>query len=475
LNKTARKALLPAVLVAATMMIGCQMPFQPTAGKPRVVVHVGNLKFEQDAALALVLKFERGQFNAQSLESQGVYRVQVAINSPNLAQPLMAEVTQADFQRGQAVFNFSDLPPGTVNIKVNAFDATGKLLQWANGTAEVVPNQTTTYTLYCNTATGGLQIIYDCPDCPTSAPSSSPSPPASPSPFPTPTLPPTGTNINTVLGMSNPWGIAIDSAGFAWVANRGNHKVSRVAADGTVVSNHDVPSNPIDVAIDANGNVWVTSYNTTNVTKLSPTGERLATYDVGGSTFGIDIDTQGNVWVANAYKDAVYRIRPDGTVDGPFDVDDWPHEVAVDPSGNVWVACAEAGTVVVLDSSGKRITSHSLGGRAIAVEHNAEGDVFVALANRNQIAKFAGGGSSFVTFSSQGTYPNGIAIGLDGNLYITNQLSNNVAKLSSDGTLIANMSPQGISNPGPTGITLDRSGLIWVSNFAASNISVYAP
>lgn len=174
-------------MLAVTLLIGCQLPYQISPlGEPWAVVNVGNLKFERNASLAIVLKFENDQLATQALESHGVYRVQVSVTSPSLAEPLIKEVTQPDFQAGKAVFNFGNIPPGKVTVKVNAYDANGDLIQWANGEADIVPNQTSTLSLYCNTATGNLEVVYDCPDCPSPTPSSTPTPTPTPTPIPSP-------------------------------------------------------------------------------------------------------------------------------------------------------------------------------------------------------------------------------------------------------------------------------------------------
>lgn len=195
MNKTSRKYLLPTVLVAASLLIGCQVPSLLSSEKPRVLVNVGSLKFEKDADLALVLRFQGNeQYSAQSLESHGVHKVQVTVTSPNLATPITQEITKEAFSQGLAVFNFTNLPSGPVNVKINAYNASGKLIQWASGDTSIIPGQTAVLTLYCNTVTGNLEVVYDCPDCPGTTPS--PAPSSSPTPTPAPDATPSIVAIN---------------------------------------------------------------------------------------------------------------------------------------------------------------------------------------------------------------------------------------------------------------------------------------
>ncbi len=109
--------------------------------------------------------------------------------------------------------------------------------------------------------------------------------------------------------LTNPEGIAVDSAGNIWVTHYGNNSVSKLDFNGRPLS----PSGgftggglnkPLGIAIDSTGNAWVANYGNNSVSKLDFNGKPLS--PSGGFTdgglnkpFGIAIDSTGNVWVAN--------------------------------------------------------------------------------------------------------------------------------------------------------------------------------
>ena len=128
------------------------------------------------------------------------------------------------------------------------------------------------------------------------------------------------------LGAPN--GIAIDSTGNIYVADAGNHRVQKLAADGKLIAEWKGPDagfyGPRRVAIGADDSVYVLDQGRTRVVKLSPDGKVLT------------------VWGSK------------GTGDGQFDD---PAAVAVDPAANkVYVADPRNKRIQVFDSDGKFLT-----------------------------------------------------------------------------------------------------------------------
>ena len=87
---------------------------------------------------------------------------------------------------------------------------------------------------------------------------------------------------------SHPAGIAVDAAGYVYVADNGNHTIRKVAPDGTVTTlagqarQHGAADGPgatarflfpTGVAVDALGNVYVADHLNATVRKIAATGE----------------------------------------------------------------------------------------------------------------------------------------------------------------------------------------------------------
>ena len=136
-------------------------------------------------------------------------------------------------------------------------------------------------------------------------------------------LSPSGTVIGTYVAGSYPaGGIAIDKSGNVWVTNwgaaaetagipgtaPGESNVTELSPSGSLIGTYVAGSSPGGIAIDSSGNVWVankgngtqgTGLTDGNVTKLSSSGTTIGTYIAGSHPEGMAIDPGGNVWVVN--------------------------------------------------------------------------------------------------------------------------------------------------------------------------------
>jgi sugar lactone lactonase YvrE len=186
--------------------------------------------------------------------------------------------------------------------------------------------------------------------------------------------------------LSSPEGVAVDAAGNLYVADTGNHRVRKIAADGgisTVAGNGEAESygdggpateaalnTPAGVAVDAAGNLYIAEFRGGRVRKVSPDGV-ITTYAGDGSRgysgdggpaaaasfkdpYGLAVDAAGNLYVADANGGRIRKISPEGIVttvagcgdyglagDGGAAVDArlaFPTAVAADPSGRLFIA-----------------------------------------------------------------------------------------------------------------------------------------
>jgi len=151
--------------------------------------------------------------------------------------------------------------------------------------------------------------------------------------------------------LDNPYGIAIDSAGSAWIANQGGSSVTKLSSTGAPISPFAGYTGgglnaPSGIAIDGPGNVWMVNSGNSTLTKLSNLGAALspsAGFAGGGLSgpAGLAIDGRGNAWVANFGGNSVSEFSNAGAVLSPTGFLGQgvyaPAGIAVDGSGNVWV------------------------------------------------------------------------------------------------------------------------------------------
>lgn len=165
-----------------------------------------------------------------------------------------------------------------------------------------------------------------------------------------------------------PVGIAVDTHGSVYVADRNNHRVQKFDSDGKFLTKWGAHGKgnglfhyPTCIAFDASGYVYVADWHA--VQKFTPYGKLLARWDTRG-------------------KGEAEFVRPS--------------QIAVDASGNVYVADYAADKIVKFDSDGGFIEKWGSAGRGdsefqlpggIAVD--AFGGIYVSDSHNHRIQKFA--------------------------------------------------------------------------------------
>jgi sugar lactone lactonase YvrE len=201
-------------------------------------------------------------------------------------------------------------------------------------------------------------------------------------------------------------------------------------------------------AVDAQGNTYAVSGDAKTVTKYGPDGKLLAT--LGGL----------------------------GTGDGQF-VN--PGGAAVDGEGNLYVADLGSVRIEKFDASGKYLTSFepqtNPGPLGVAVD--AQGNVYVALhgLQDHYVEKWStdgkllatwgstGGGDGQFTSTGQDSGPAGIAVGAEGQVYVTDPDANRVQEFDANGKFLRSLTGNGAhSFQYPFSLGVDPAGTLYVQN-----------
>ncbi len=247
----------------------------------------------------------------------------------------------------------------------------------------------------------------------------------------------------TAAELDDPTGLAVASNGDVYIADAGNNRVRMVNPSGIITtiagtgvagfSGDGGPATaaeldyPNALAISATGALLISDGGNRRVREVSASG--IITTVAGNGTLGLSGDGgpaaeaglseplgvavgPGGVYVADAWNDAVRRILPSGVIETVATAADglsFPVAVAVDAAGDIFVA-DWSNRVVEITPSGTATTFAGTG-----------------------VAGFSGDGGPAT--AAELDYPNGLALGPDGGLFIADRNNQRIREILPDGTI----------------------------------------
>ena len=262
-----------------------------------------------------------------------------------------------------------------------------------------------------------------------------------------------------------PYGVAIDSGGYVYVADAGNHRIQKFDSDGKFEDEWGSEGTgigafqyPHDVAVDSEGNVYVADYGKNHlIQKFDSDGGFLIQWGGYGPEEGqfknpeaVAVDSDGNVYVADYLNHRIQKFDSvgnflakwgkSGSRNGEFK---YPRGVAVDSAGNVYVADYSNHRIQKFDSDGGFEAKWGIGG----------------------------------TRDGQFKGPCGIAVDSDGNVYVADYSNYRIQKFDSDGTFLTKWGSKGSGNGQfnkPRGIAVDSAGYVYVAETWNNRIQKFA-
>jgi sugar lactone lactonase YvrE len=291
-----------------------------------------------------------------------------------------------------------------------------------------------------------------------------------------------------------PAGTAVDAGGNVYVADEQNHAIRKITPLGDVstfagimgvAGSHDDTrlnatfNRPLGLAFDGAGNLYVADTHNNTIRKITADGTVSTVAGLAGtsgssdgtgtnvlfnSPFSLAIDTQTNIYVADTFNQTIRKITPDGVVStlaGKANVQgtnnatgtnatfSFPEGIAVDPDGNVFVTDDGNSSIRKITAGGVVTTFAGISGGPGAVDGvdmarfnfpfglaiDASRNLYVADVGNHTVRKItpAGavttlGGLAGVFGNVEGTgsdarmaSPEGIAVGSDGTLYVSDR------------------------------------------------------
>jgi uncharacterized protein (TIGR03437 family) len=296
----------------------------------------------------------------------------------------------------------------------------------------------------------------------------------------------------TTAQLSDPWGVAVDSAGNLYIADEYDNRVRRVSSGViTTVAGNGTPgfsgdngsatsaqlNDPQGVAVDSAGNLYIADTGNNRMRKVSNgvitsvAGGAAPVGDNGPATSaqfdqpqGVAVDSAGNLYIADSANSRIRKVSNGviTTVAGNgtpgFSGDNgqatsaqlsYPGGVAVDSAGSLYIA----------DPGNQRIRKVSNG-------------VITTVAGNGALGYNGDNGQAT---SAQLNYPGGVAVDSAGNLYIADNGNNRIRKVSNGviGTVAGNgtigfSGDNGLATSaqlyGPNGVAVDSAGNLYIAD-----------
>ncbi len=361
--------------------------------------------------------------------------------------------------------------------------------------------------------------------------------------------------------LNNPYGVAVDSAGNVYIADTNNNRIRKVntsgiistvagtgaygySGDGGAATSAQL-SNPQGVAVDSAGNIYIADFgnqrvrmvavSTGNIVTVAGNGNGGCSSGDGGlatsatiqNPVGVAVDSTGNLYIA-ATNCAVRSVDTSGvihavagTCGGGYTGDGvaatstelrGPSGVAIDAAGNIYISdyvnqrirkVSTAGTITTI--AGGATMDGGPGALAginnvSGVTRDASGNIYIADTNNNRIRKLDGNGvvstyagtglsgyagDSGAAASAQLNQPHAAAADSAGNLYIADTANNRIRKIDTSGnitTVAGNGNCCSALGDGgaatsatlnaPNGVAVDSAGNLYIADTSNSRVRI---
>jgi DNA-binding beta-propeller fold protein YncE len=221
----------------------------------------------------------------------------------------------------------------------------------------------------------------------------------------------------------------------------------------------------------------------------------------GSGLQGIAVDNQGNVYVADAEGRRVVVYSPDGKLLRAIEPDarhpkilQRPFGLLFDGRNRLYVADYDADQVQVFSTGGKFLFAWGREGRGtgqfrapVALDHDREGKIYVVDFYGMRVQKFTHDGKFLLTWGSEAPwgkpappeqllYPDGLAVGPDSNVYVTDAGHDRIKVFDPSGKFLRDWGVKGIK-PGDLnaagGIAFDSSGRLHEADAAMHRVQMF--
>jgi len=242
--------------------------------------------------------------------------------------------------------------------------------------------------------------------------------------------------------LSHPDKIAIDKAGYIYVADRENDCIKKFDHKGNFIKiGENILNKPEGVGLDNEGNIYVGSRNKSVIEKFDSQGNYVATIGIYylNKVCGIKVDENGDIVVADRNEDFVRIFRGDGSFKYTIGVEELnkPEDIFIykDKRGDkyYYVANRNADNIKIFNEYGGLIKTIDCGKMLLKPDGllvTQNGQIIVADSNNNRVVKLDKYGNINLVITTGGNeefnHPKGVCLDSLGNLYIADSMNKRI-------------------------------------------------
>ncbi len=249
-------------------------------------------------------------------------------------------------------------------------------------------------------------------------------------------------------------------------------------------------SEPAGLALDPEANVWVADYGNALIQGFDPEGEYLNDFEFFGfCPTDVAADSEGDIWASFPEFVPILFDQKSGEILDSAGASSGAG-LAVDAEDNLWVA-TESGVIRQYDPEGKLLAEFGEEGEEpgqfsypMGIDVDSEGDVWVADTGNDRIQKLSPEGEPLAEFGEKGSKagqlsePLDVDVDAEGDVWVTDAANNRVQGFDGEGEFLTQFGETG-SGKGqfdyPWGIEADGEGNVWVADSANSRIQKWSP
>jgi streptogramin lyase len=289
-------------------------------------------------------------------------------------------------------------------------------------------------------------------------------------------------------GSLQPWGISVDLSGRVWFVEEQSNQIGMFDPKTKSFSEFNVTTpNALleEVSIDGSGNPWFTELNGERLGELNISTNTIHEFPIPNGPGNLPcgpigvIAAKSSIWITCEFSDQFDQFFSGNSSFSTYNLPIFysaPLDIVFDSTGNFWFTAADSNMI------GYVTTSELKAGTSDGIHEFAPRNptYLVTITNPEPPPGVPQYGNPNQTIASSLRTPSQLALGSNGNLWITEHVSSSFDEYNTNSGILDKYWTSQTHNPNftnslPNGIAIDRSGVVWIAEHYGNKIAEFDP